>query len=193
MSWSNTFVELDKARHDRASFTCGEPELDDYIRTKAAKHMASFVSKTMLLPTADPLPNGKYPICTFYTVTPTSIEKESLPQALARKLPHYPVPVFLIAQLAVNSQYRGQGLGKIALVHALEYLYGVSRHMPAYAVLVDCLNESVQAFYAQYGFEALCMHKGKVRMYLPMSTVAQLFSPSAAPNTEAQEIGFVAR
>ena len=39
MSWAKEFIELDKAIHDRASFDCGEVELNEFIRTKAAKHM----------------------------------------------------------------------------------------------------------------------------------------------------------
>ena len=50
MSWAYEFVELDKAIHDRASFDCGEAELNVFIQTQAAKHMKAGISKTMLLP-----------------------------------------------------------------------------------------------------------------------------------------------
>jgi GNAT superfamily N-acetyltransferase len=175
MSWANKFIELNKAVHDRASFDCGEVELNEFIRAKAAKHMAAGISRTMLLPASVPLPDGKYPICAFYTIAPSSIRRETLPKKLMKKLPRYPVPVFLLAQLAVHSEYHGQGLGKIALIKALEYLWEINSHMRAFAIIVDCLNETAENFYSKYGFEGLCCHNNKVRMFLPMKIVGQLF------------------
>ncbi len=176
MSWANTFVELDKAIHDRASFDCGEEKLNTFLQTQAAKHMAAGISRTMLLPASAPLPNGKTPICAFYTIAPGAIGRETLPEALAKKLPRYPVPVFLLAQLAVHSEYHGQGLGKITLIKALEYLYEINAHMRAYAIIVDCLNADAEQFYLKFGFKALCEHDGKIRMFIPMKTIDQLFS-----------------
>ena len=175
MSWSKEFVELDKSVHDRASFDCGEIELNLFIQTQAAKHMQAGISRTMVLPASSPLPNQKIPICAFYSIAPSSICRDTLPEALARKLPRYPVPVFLIAQLAVHQEFHGEGLGKICLISALKYLWEINSHMRAYAIIVDCLTEAAEKFYAKYGFEVFCEHNGRVRMFLSMKTVARLF------------------
>ena len=176
MSWSKAFEELSKSKHDRDSFDCGESELNTFIQTQAAKHMQAGISRTMVLPGTAPLLNQKYPICAFYSVAPSSICRETLPASLAKKLPHYPVPVFLLAQLAVHKEFHGSGLGKVSLVKALEYLWGVNAHMRAYAIVVDCLTDSAQSFYQKFGFQVLCEQNGRVRMFLPMKTVGQLFS-----------------
>lgn len=102
--------------------------------------------------------------------------RETLPASLAKKLPHYPVPVFLLAQLAVHKEFHGSGLGKVSLIKALEYLWGVNAHMRAYAIVVDCLTDSAQSFYQKFGFQVLCEQNGRVCMFLPMKTVGQLFS-----------------
>jgi len=175
MNYSRTFVDLDTTIHDRFSFNCNEEELNIFLKIQAAKHMKAGVSKTLVLPAATPLPNKKYPICSFFTVAPSSIKKNSLPEKQAKKLPHYPVPVFLLAKLAVNRDYQNQGLGKITLVKSLEYLWKVNQHMCAYAVVVDCLNKEIQHFYTKYGFQVLCTQNKKTRMFIPMKTVKQLF------------------
>lgn len=176
MGWSKAFEELDKARHDRDSFDCGESELNVFIQTQAAKHMQAGISRTMVLPATMPLPNQKYPICSFYSIAPSSICRETLPAQLAKKLPRYPIPVFLLAQLAVHKEFHANGLGKISLIKALEYLWEVNAHMRAYAIVVDCLTDSAESFYQKFGFEFLCKHSGRSRLFLPMKTVGQLFS-----------------
>jgi len=176
VSYSKTFKELDKSQHDRISFDSGEKELNDFIQTQAAKHMQAGISRTMVLPASTPLPNQKYPICAFYSIAPSSISRDSLPQSIAKKLPRYPIPVFLLAQLAVHKEFHGSGLGKVSLIKALEYLWQINSHMRAYAIVVDCLTEQAESFYTKYGFEVLCEINGRLRMFIPMKTVGQLFS-----------------
>lgn len=176
MSWNKEFVELNKSKHDRNSFDCGEQELNVFIKTQAVKHMQAGISRTLVLPSAQPLLNQKYAICTFYSVAPSSISREKLPEQQAKKLPRYPIPVFLLAQLAVHKEFHGSGLGKISLIRALKYLWEVNFYMRAYAVVVDCLTDTAQAFYTKFGFEVLCEHNGRIRMYLPMKAIEKLFS-----------------
>ncbi len=175
MSWGNEFVELDKSIHDRMSFDCGEKELNLFLQSQAARHMKAGISKTMLLPDTD-LIAGKHPVCAFYTIAPSSIKRADLPEKMAKKLPHYPIPVFLLAQLAVHSEHQGKGLGKITLIKALEYFWGVQSAMPSYAVIVDCLNVEAEEFYKKYGFNILCYQNEKAKMFIPMKKIELLFS-----------------
>jgi GNAT superfamily N-acetyltransferase len=176
MGLGTKFVELNKVIHDRAVFDCGEIELNLFLQEQASKHMQVGISKTMVLTdTTSPIDN-KYPICAFYTIAPSSIKRETLPKKLAKKLPYYPVPVFLIAQLAVNSDYQGKGLGKITLIKALEHLWQINAQMAAYAIIVDCLNNNVKQFYKKYGFETLYEYNRTSRMFIPMKVIGKLFA-----------------
>ena len=176
MKCGKTFVELDKTVHERATFDCGYAELNTFLQRHAYRHMQVGVSKTMVLASTKQLASKKYPICAFYTVAPCSIQRKNLPPKLSKSLPRYPVPVFLIAQLAVHKNVQGQQSGKITLVKSLEFLWQVNRQMPAYAVIVDCLNETVERFYEKYGFRYLYKNEDKSRMFLSMKTVGQLFA-----------------
>ena len=175
MNWSRAFVELDTTVHNRKSFDCGKEELNLFFYTRAARHMETGISTTMVLPAAEDLSDPLTPVCAFYTITPGAISRETLPNQMSKKLPLYPVPIFLLAQLAVHQHCQGQGLGKITLIKALEKLWQINAYMRAYAVLVDCLDDEAEQFYTMYGFEVLTTHHGRTRMFLPMTVVGQLF------------------
>ena len=165
------FVELDKL--DRKSFDCGRDELNAFLSGSAARHREAGNSRTMVLPEdggCEKLEN-----CAYYTLTHTEKKREVLPDALAKKLPRYPIPVILIAQLAVHTNFQGKGLGKTTLICALEHAFLINQHLPSYAVVVDALDAQVQAFYEQYGFQVLHQHQGRVRLFLSMNTLSQLF------------------
>ena len=97
---SRVFVKLDKTIHDRNSFDCGKDELNAFLQKKAAAHSKLDISRTMVLPADIQQPNGKFEICSFYTSSMTTISREVLPNQLAKRLPVYPIPVFLLAQMA---------------------------------------------------------------------------------------------
>ncbi len=175
MTPETAFVELHKNLHDRAEFDCGRPELNTFIRQYATRHRAAGISKTMVLPEKQAR-TGKARICAWYTLSSTQIKRETLPKDQLKKLPHYPIPVLLIAQLAVHTDVQGKGMGKIALISALRQCQQIHAHLPAYAVVVDALDEGVQKFYTQYGFQVLHRHHARIRLYLPMATVEKLFA-----------------
>ena len=176
-----------KAKAEKASALLGLKSLTEYVvrlmdedSTKVLSEHESITVEANIfdqfMAASVPLPNKKYPICSFYSIAPSSISRDTLPQAMAKKLPRYPIPVFLLAQLAVHKEFHGSGLGKVSLIKALEYLWEINSHMRAYAIVVDCLTEQAESFYAKYGFDVLCEINGRVRMFIPMKTVSQLFT-----------------
>ncbi len=166
------FVELDKSVHDRKSFDCGTEELNQFLQLYAARHRSAGISMTMVLPEK----SNKSAICAYYTLSHTEIERSTLPKKFAKRLPHYPVPVILIAQLAVDQQCHGKGLGKVTLIRAFKQAYAINEHLPSFAVVVDALDDDVQGFYEQYGFEVLETDNHRKRLFLSMNTIAKLLA-----------------
>jgi hypothetical protein len=58
----------------------------------------------------------------------------------------------------------------------LHHAYDINVHLPSYAVVVDALDDNVQNFYRQYGFQPLDTYNHRTRLFLPMKTVAQLLA-----------------
>jgi hypothetical protein len=174
VAWAKEFVALNKKLHDRESFACSKEPLNLFLKTQAAKHAKDGVSRTYVLPGTETLENGKFPICAFYTLSPASIERNTLPKDVSKRLPLYPIPVILLGQLAVNACCEGRGLGQVTLVKALKFAQAISGKIGGIAVIVDCLDEDAERFYVKYGFQELVRINGKMRMFLAMKTIQQL-------------------
>lgn len=111
----------------------------------------------------------------FYTLSSSTIQLDSLPEKLAKKLPKYPqLPATLLGRLAVDVTARGKRYGELLLMDALRRSLEAATEIGAMAVIVDAKDDGTAAFYARYGFEPLPEHER--RMYLPMGQVAAIFS-----------------
>lgn len=175
MAQKRKFVALDKDLHCRGSFDCGKEELNNFFQTQASRHVRVGISRTYCLPTSCLMANNKLEICSFYTIAPSTVSKQNFPREQVKKLPQYPIPVLLIAQLAVHQKHQGQGFGTITLVLALQKICKISDAAAFHSVIVDCIDEEARDFYEQYGFQFLCTYRGRARLYLPIKTVRKLF------------------
>jgi len=172
------FVALHKSLHDRASFDCGEDALNTFFHRYARQGMDVGVNYTWVLPAAGTPKGEKKQICAWYTLSIAHIRHESLPPESAKRLPHYPLPVFVLGQLAVDVRCQGQGLGDITLINALRRCTQLSQQgqVAAIAVVVDVLNDSAMGFYRRYpDFRPLCLSDHSLpRLFIPMHVVRQI-------------------
>ena len=165
------FAPLDGKVHDRAAFSCGVPSLDAYLEKRAAQDMRKRVAVTHVL-----TPTGSAgEILGYYTLSAASVALDELPEELWRKLPDYPqIGAILLGRLAVDTRHRGQGLGELLLISALERSLELSAtQLGAYAVVVDAL-EGAEGFYQRYGF--MPFQDQVRRLYLPMRAVVELLT-----------------
>lgn len=162
-------VPLGKA-HDRDSFACGSEPLDRYLKLQARQDAQKRVAAPFVV--VEPPSNR---VLGFYTLSASHIAADALPAELAKKLPRYPqLPVTLLGRLAVDQGQRGKGMGEFLLMDALHRSLDAAAEIAAMAVIVDAKDPEAAAFYRRYGFIEL--QRQPARLFLPMSTVAGLFS-----------------
>jgi GNAT superfamily N-acetyltransferase len=153
---------LDPARHDRAGFSCGVAELDDYLRRFAAQHRRKGVGNVYVL--VDSGAPGL--ILGYYTLGAAQVDAAGLTDADRKKLPRYPVPCFRMGRLACRSDRRGQGLGKLLIGCAVERCLQARKQVGAYALIVDAKNPAARTFYQHYGFTPCT--DAPMTLYLPL-------------------------
>ena len=153
---------LDGRLHDRKSFDCGEPSLNQYLHVLAAQHHRTGIAAThVLIEEADPSC-----ICGYYSLASAQMELAEVSESDRRRLPRYPVPVARLARLAVAVQQQGKGMGEALLQDAVKRCLDLRDELGIHALLVDAMHERAAAFYRQYGFRESVVHA--LTLYLPL-------------------------
>ncbi|HXN21347.1 MAG TPA: GNAT family N-acetyltransferase [Candidatus Dormibacteraeota bacterium] len=154
--------------HDRAAFSSGVEALDSYLHKQAGQD-ARKRAAVPFVATAD----GKT-IAGYYTLSHYAIQLDAVPDAIAKKLPKYPmVSATLLGRLAVSTEFRGQRIGETLLMDALRRSLDLSKQATSTGVIVDAKDDSAVSFYRKYGF--LDLPKVERRLFLPMGTIERLF------------------
>jgi GNAT superfamily N-acetyltransferase len=146
---------------DVDAFRCGEPQLDAYIRRYASQDIRRGLTRVFV---ATP-EQGPQRLAGFFSLSAGSVSAAILPDAMRRKLPHYPVPVALLGRLAVDEGFQGHGLGAVLLADACLKVAQASAVLAVAGLVVDAKSETAAAFYKHFGFVALPGDPG--RLLLP--------------------------
>lgn len=155
---------------DTAAFACGEPALDAYLQRYASQDIKRSVVRVFIATPLDQ-PNA---VMGYYTLSAASIAADTLPDALRKKLPRYPVPVALLGRLAVSELAQGQGLGSVLLVDACKRVTAASETLAVTALVVDAKSPQAASFYQHFGFVELPGQPG--RWMLPKPCFSSLFN-----------------
>ena len=137
--------------HRFDSFSSGVEPLDRWLRQSARTAAAAGTGATYVLCRGDR-------VVGYYALAMSSVARAVAPGRLGRGMPD-PVPVVLLARLALDCGERGTGLGGELLVDALRRCVRGGREFGARAVVVDAINEDAAAFYRHFGFHELDGHR----------------------------------
>lgn len=164
-------VEPLARHHDRKPFACGQPELDRYLKQQARQDATRRISATFVA-----VERGANVVVGFYSLSSTGVPMRDLPPETAARFPRYPLlPATLLGRLAVDRTQQGRKLGEFLLVDALRRSLAQSDAIGSIAVIVDAIDDQARAFYEH--FEFIAFPDDPRRLFLPMATIAGLFTP----------------
>jgi GNAT superfamily N-acetyltransferase len=152
-------------KHDRASFDCGEPSLNGFLRQHARQSHVKGAAKTFL---AISNLDGKT-ILGFYSLSPASLEYARTPEIIRKGLARHDVPVFRLGRLAVNRTVQGHGLGGQLILAAGRRCLRAAREVGGVALLIDAKNDRAAKWYASYG--AVPLADASLSLLLPLATI----------------------
>lgn len=150
------------AQHQVDTFACGEPVLNEWLKRRALANQASGASRTFVATDPQGLVMG------YYAMAAGAVAHQDATRSIRQNMPD-PVPVMVLARLAVDVRAQGIKLGASLLQDAVERALVVSQNAGVRALLVHALHDRARQFYEHYGFQASPAH--------PMTLMLRLSSP----------------
>lgn len=137
--------------HQVHSFSCGESVLDDWLKRRALANNISGASRTFVVADDD------YQVMGYYALAAGAVTHQESTRSIRQNMPD-PVPVMVLARLAVDVRAQGMKLGAALLRDAVERCVLVSENAGVRALLVHALHDQARQFYEYYGFKAAPSH-----------------------------------
>ena len=132
--------------HDLATFDCGVPGLDDWLKRRARANQASGASRSYVVA------EGAR-VIGYYCLAAGAIAVTDAPTALRRNMPD-PIPVTVLGRLAIDRSFQGAGTGTALLQDAVLRTGQAAQIVGARGLLVHAISDPAKAFYERYGFVA---------------------------------------
>ena len=172
MVFAQCVVLLDLQQQDVKQFDCGKLDMNVFLSRYADKNRKLGLSATWVLTAQTESDAKKSLIAAYYTLASSTVSREQIPTD--KKLPAYPVPIVLLARLAVNRCFQKQGLGEKTLISALRQSVNLTnKGLPALGVVLDVLDKDALNFYQQFEvFQELT--DNPMRLFIPMSIIKTL-------------------
>ncbi len=153
-------------RHDRAGFSCGQQELDDWFHHRASQDEKRNVARVFVAV------DDELGVVGFYSLSTYTLAIEDLPEEIARKLPRYEaIPAALIGRLGRGERARGRSVGELLLADAVRRILGAGQSVAVFAIVVDAKDDGAAAFYRAFGF--LPFPSRPQRLFLLTSTASK--------------------
>ena len=150
---------------NRTGFDSGAPELDEWLTKYARQNQAANSATTYVVTDEDR-------VVGYYAIAMSAVAVLELPGSMRRSMPQQ-VPCILLARLAVDQEYNGQGLGAWLLRDALLRSLTLSRSIGAVCILVHCRDETARQFYLHNG-NFLSSPVDDLHLMLPIKGLSRL-------------------
>lgn len=151
---------------DVATFECGKPSLDEFIKQRALKNEAK-ASRTYVVTAS--AAHDKRKVVAYYSLSAGAVSAEECPGWAKRNMPN-PLPVVVLGRLAVDKNHERKGLGTSLLKEAMQRALEASQHIGARALIVHAIDDEAVSFYTPFGF---CRFPTDGRtLFLPIETIA---------------------
>jgi len=140
--------ELLGADHVLDGFDCGRASLDAWLDRHARQAAAAGSARTYVVVDSEPCR-----VVGYHALAAAGVEREAATARVLKGMPRYPVPVVLLARLAVDVSVARRGLGAWLLRDAMTRTLAASRTIGVRAMLVHAIDEDARAFYIRHGLK----------------------------------------
>lgn len=131
--------------HAVDAFDCGQEALNRFLIRHALQAQLSGGSQTYIAQSGEE-------IVGYYTLVFGEVRFEEAPERLTKGMARHPVPLMVLARLAVSTAWQGRGLGAGLLKDAMLRTLAAAEIAGLRALAVHAKDEAARAFYRYFGF-----------------------------------------
>ena len=154
-------------KHPRKDFDCSDEVLNDWLARYSVQADKKGASKSYA--SLDESGN----IAGFYSLVFGQITHEEASDEVGKGMPRHPIPVLIIARLAVDHRFQGIGLGRSLLKDAVIRALSAAEIGGLRAIVVHAKHEKAAAFYDRFGF--LASKEDPLLLMLPIKDAVEAF------------------
>ncbi len=136
-----------EARHQLESFDCGKPALNEWLLRHARQAQGSGSAKTFVVADDER-------VVGYFSLTVGQVDTLEAPERIRKGMGQYPIPVVILARLAVSIQDQGKGIGFGMLQDAIRRTLLIAEQAGIRAMLTHPIDEEASGFYTRFGFIA---------------------------------------
>jgi GNAT superfamily N-acetyltransferase len=151
--------------HSVDAFDCGAEPLDTYLKRHALGNQSAGAAQTYVAVTRER-------VVGYYSLSAASVEYGDAPERLRKGLARHPVPVMLLARLAVDRSWQGRGLGAALLLDALRRTLTAADILGMRAIMVHAKDEAARRFYGHFDFDPSPVEP--LHLFLLLKEIARL-------------------
>ena len=145
--------------HRLDEFDCGKPALTQWLLHHARQAQGSGSARTFVVCEQDR-------VAGYYSLTVGQIDTLEAPERIRRGMGQYPIPLVILARLAVDVDYQRRGLGFSLLQDAIMRTVSISDQAGIRALLTHPIDAEADAFYRRFGFESTPTHDRQLILLL---------------------------
>lgn len=138
-------VEKLSPDHRVEGFDCGREELNRYLLRHALRNQQASAAQTYIGIMGSA-------VIGYYSLAVGHVTREEAPERLTKGLARHPVPIMLLARLAVGLRWQGQGIGKALLRDAMQRTLQAADIAGIRAFAVHAKDEAARNFYQRFDF-----------------------------------------
>lgn len=140
-------VEKLDTSHAIDAFACGKEPLDRFLKRFALSNQRSGSTQTHVVCC------GEHRVVGYYSLYVGAVEPANAPDRVGRGLARHPIPVMVLARLAIDRTEQGRGLGKALLKDSLLRTAQAAEIAGIRALLVHAKDDEARAWYEALDFE----------------------------------------
>ncbi len=141
-------IEKLQRGHGIDEFDCGREALNRFLARYAFQNQQAGASQTYIALAANA-------VVGYYTLVVGQVEYAAAPDRLTKGLARHPVPIMLLARLAIATSWQGKGLGAGLLKDAMQRTLQAADIAGIRAFAVHAKDDEARAFYEHFGFSPL--------------------------------------